>query len=156
PTELPEGDLIGDQLQEKGGEFGATTGRRRRCGWLDGVVASDAVRLNGLTGLAITKLDVLSGQPKLKIARQYRVAGRVYDCMPGNIRETSRLEPVYEEVEGWVEDISGVRQLNDLPQKARDYIHLIEDMTGVEPAIVSVGPDREETLLLKNPFAKKQ
>ncbi|GBE11877.1 adenylosuccinate synthetase [bacterium BMS3Bbin14] len=156
PTELPEGDLIGDQLQEKGGEFGATTGRRRRCGWLDGVVASDAVRLNGLTGLAITKLDVLSGQPKLKIARQYRVAGRVYDCMPGNIRETSRLEPVYEEVEGWVEDISGVRQLDDLPQKARDYIHLIEDMTGVEPAIVSVGPDREETLLLKNPFAKKQ
>ncbi|NIA04489.1 MAG: adenylosuccinate synthase [Proteobacteria bacterium] len=155
PTELPEGDLIGDQLQEKGGEFGATTGRRRRCGWLDGVVASDAVRLNGLTGLAITKLDVLSGQPKLKIARQYRVAGREYDCMPGNIRETSLLEPVYEEVEGWDEDISGVRQFDDLPQKARDYIHLIEDMTGVEPAIVSVGPDREETLLLKNPFAKK-
>ncbi|VAW34376.1 Adenylosuccinate synthetase [hydrothermal vent metagenome] len=156
PTELPEGDRIGDQLQEKGGEFGATTGRRRRCGWLDGVVASDAVRLNGLTGLAITKLDVLSGQPKLKIARQYRIAGRVYDCMPGNIRETSRLEPVYEEVEGWVEDIGNVRQFDDLPQKARDYIHLIEDMTGVEPAIVSVGPDREETLLLKNPFAKKQ
>ncbi len=155
PTELPEGDLVGDQLQEKGGEFGATTGRRRRCGWLDGVVASDAVRLNGLTGLAITKLDVLSGQPKLKIARQYRVAGREYDCMPGNIRETSRLEPVYEEVAGWNEDISGVRQFDDLPQQARDYIHLIEDMTGVEPAIVSVGPDREETLLLKNPFAKK-
>ncbi len=155
PTELPEGDRIGDQLQAKGGEFGATTGRRRRCGWLDGVVASDAVRLNGLTGLAITKLDVLSGQPKLKIARQYRVASREYDCMPGNIRETSRLEPVYEEVDGWQEDISGVRQFDDLPQKARDYIRLIEDMTGVEPAIVSVGPDREETLLLKNPFAKK-
>lgn len=155
PTELPEGDRIGDQLQKKGGEFGATTGRRRRCGWLDGVVASDAVRLNGLTGLAITKLDVLSGQPKLKIARQYRVAGREYDCMPGNIRETSRLEPVYEEVEGWQEEISGVRHFDDLPQKARDYIHLIEDMTGVEPAIISVGPDREETLLLKNPFVKK-
>lgn len=155
PTELPEGDLIGDQLQAKGGEFGATTGRRRRCGWLDGVVASDAVRLNGLTGLAITKLDVLSGQPKLKIARQYRIAGREYDCMPGNIRETSRLEPVYEEVEGWHEEIRGVRRFDDLPQKARDYIRLIEDMTGVEPAIVSVGPDREETLLLKNPFAKK-
>ncbi len=154
PTELPEGDRTGDQLQAKGGEFGATTGRRRRCGWLDGVVASDAVRLNGLTGLAITKLDVLSGQPKLKIARQYRVDGREYDCMPGNIRETSRLEPVYEEVEGWPEDISGVRRFDDLPQQARDYIRLIEDVTGVAPAIVSVGPDREETLLLKNPFVE--
>jgi adenylosuccinate synthase len=152
PTELPEGDKIGDELQAKGGEFGATTGRRRRCGWLDAVVASDAVRLNGLTGLAITKLDVLSGQLKLKIARKYIVDGQEYDCMPGNIRQTSRIEPVYEEVKGWNEDISGVRRLEDLPLEARDYIKRIEDISGVEPVIVSVGPDREETLLLRNPF----
>lgn len=152
PTELPEGDTVGDQLQSKGGEFGATTGRRRRCGWLDAVVASDAVRLNGLTGLAITKLDVLSGQPTLKIARKYTVGSKEYDCMPGNIRQTAKLTPVYEDVDGWDEDITKVRQYDDLPQNAKDYVKRIEDITGVEPAIVSVGPDREETLLLKNPF----
>lgn len=154
PTELPEGDLVGDELQRKGGEFGATTGRRRRCGWLDGVVASDAVRLNGLTGLAITKLDVLSGQKTLQVCRKYMVEGREYDCMPGNIRKTALIEPVYEEVQGWEEEISGVRSYEDLPVKAKDYVRYIEDMTGVEPVIVSVGPDRKETLLLKNPFEK--
>ncbi|GAB4338814.1 MAG: adenylosuccinate synthase [Desulfobulbaceae bacterium] len=154
PTELPEGDPVGDRLQSKGGEFGATTGRRRRCGWLDAVVASDAVRLNGLTGLAITKLDVLSGQPVLKIARSYQVDGEEFSCMPGNIRQTSRVTPVYEEMEGWEEEIAGVRDYSDLPAAARDYIRRIEDITGVEPVIVSVGPDREETLLLKNPFGE--
>jgi len=152
PTELPEGDMVGDTLQSKGGEFGATTGRRRRCGWLDAVVASDAVRLNGLTGLAITKLDVLSGQPKIKIARRYEIDGRQYDYMPGNIRKTRRIKPVYEEMAGWKEDISNVRLFEDLPTAARDYIKRIEDISGVEPVIVSVGPDREETLLLRNPF----
>lgn len=153
PTELPEGDKVGDELQAKGGEFGATTGRRRRCGWLDAVVASDAVRLNGLTGLAITKLDVLSGQPTIRIARKYMVDGREYNFMPGNIRKTVRIQPVYEEMEGWSEDISNIRRLEDLPRQARDYIKRIEDISGVEPFIVSVGPDREETLLLRNPFA---
>jgi len=153
PTELPEGDPVGDALQARGGEFGATTGRRRRCGWLDAVVANDAVRLNGLTGLAITKLDVLSGQPKLKIAGRYMVDGENFTCMPGNIRQTARIEPVYEEMDGWNEDISNIRSFEDLPVNARNYVRRIEDLTGVEPIIVSVGPDREETLLLKNPFA---
>ncbi|MHB8790984.1 MAG: adenylosuccinate synthase [Desulfobulbaceae bacterium] len=154
PTELPEGDSIGDALQKKGGEFGATTGRRRRCGWLDTVVASDAVRLNGLTGLAITKLDVLSGQPRLKIARKYVVDGEDFACMPANIRKTEKIRPVYEEVAGWGDEIRHVRALADLPAAARDYIQRIEDITGVEPVIVSVGPDREDTLLLKNPFIR--
>ncbi|MCI5145729.1 MAG: adenylosuccinate synthase, partial [Candidatus Electrothrix sp. AR3] len=109
PSELPEGDKVGDELQQKGGEFGATTGRRRRCGWLDMVVANDAVRLNGLTGLAITKLDVLSGQAKLKIGRSYTVEGEHFDCMPANIRKTALAQPVYEEVSGWDEEISKVR-----------------------------------------------
>ena len=154
PTELPEGDPIGDELQRKGGEFGATTGRRRRCGWLDMVVASDAVRLNGLTGLAITKLDVLSGQKKLNIARKYMVDDEEFTCMPGNIRKTIKARPVYEEVAGWEEDISAVRSYEDLPQAARDYVKRIEDIAGVAPVIVSVGPDREETLLLRNPFER--
>jgi adenylosuccinate synthase len=151
---LSEGDKIGDELQKKGGEFGATTGRRRRCGWLDMVVANDAVRLNGLTGLAITKLDVLSGQPKICIGRKYTVEGEAFDCMPSNIRKAALAQPVYEEVEGWGEDITSVRDFADLPLKAREYIKRIEDISGVAPVIVSVGPDREETLLLRNPFEK--
>jgi adenylosuccinate synthase len=154
PTELPEGDKVGDELQSKGGEFGATTGRRRRCGWLDMVVANDAVRLNGLTGLAITKLDVLSGQDKLFIGRKYTVGSEAYDCMPCNIRKTALAKPVYEEVEGWKEDITKMRDYDDLPQKARDYVKRIEDISGIAPVIVSVGPDREETLMLRNPFEK--
>lgn len=154
PTELPEGDEVGDTLQKKGGEFGATTGRRRRCGWLDMVVANDAVRLNGLTGLAITKLDVLSGQPTLKIATQYDVGGEKFDRMPGNIKKTSVAVPEYETVAGWSEEIDSVRDYDDLPQAAKDYVKRIEDLSGIAPMIVSVGPDREETLLLRNPFEK--
>ncbi|CAG0901921.1 unnamed protein product [Cyprideis torosa] len=151
PTELF--DQTGEELQRKGGEFGATTGRKRRCGWLDGVVARDAVRLNSLTGLAITKLDVLSGQKTLKIAQSYTHAGKVYKSMPANIQIARSVEPVYEEVPGWQDEISHIRQYEDLPEKAKDYIKRMEDITEVPAAIVSVGPDRDETLLLKNPFA---
>ncbi len=153
PTELPEGDVIGDTLQEKGHEYGATTGRRRRCGWFDAVVANDAVRLNGLTGFAVTKLDVLSGLRELKIATKYQVEGASYDYMPENIRKARLAKPVYEQMAGWDEDITRVRSFEDLPDKAKAYLHRLEELTGVSPAIVSVGPDREETLLLRNPFA---
>ncbi len=151
PSELF--DATGDQLQEKGGEFGATTGRKRRCGWLDAVVANDAVRLNGITGLAVTKLDVLSGQPQLKIATSYDVDGRNFTTMPSNIRLTEKVKPVYEEISGWQEEIGHVRIMEDLPVQARDYIKRIEDITETPAVIVSVGPARDETLLLKNPFA---
>ncbi|MBU0945640.1 MAG: adenylosuccinate synthase [Proteobacteria bacterium] len=152
PTELF--DSVGDELQKKGGEFGATTGRKRRCGWLDGVVAADAARLNGLTGLAITKLDVLSGQPVVKMANRYELNGQTLSAMPSNIRQAAEVKPVYEEMAGWDEDITGVRSYEDLPVQAKDYIKRIEDFTGVKPVIVSVGPDRDETMLLKNPFEK--
>ncbi len=152
PTELH--DTVGDELQKKGGEFGATTGRKRRCGWLDGVVASDAVRLNGLTGLAITKLDVLSGQPKLNIATEYEVEGESFSTMPASITQAAALKPVYETMDGWTEEIGGIREFADLPSQAKDYVKRIEDMSGVPAVIVSVGPDREETLLLRNPFDK--
>jgi adenylosuccinate synthase len=153
PSELF--DSVGDELQKKGGEFGATTGRKRRCGWLDGVVAADAARLNGLTGLAITKLDVLSGQPVLKMANSYELDGKKVTAMPSNINDAAKVIPVYEEMSGWDEDITGVRNYDDLPVPAKDYIKRIEDFTGIEPVIVSVGPDRDETMLLKNPFEKK-
>ncbi|WP_310600512.1 adenylosuccinate synthase [Desulfobulbus sp.] len=153
PTELPEGDVIGDALQQKGHEYGATTGRRRRCGWFDAVVANDAVRLNGLTGFAVTKLDVLSGLKKLKIATSYRVEGVPYGYMPDNIRKARMAEPVYEEMDGWDAELPNIRSYEDLPAQAKAYLKRLEDLTGVAPAIVSVGPDREETLLLRNPFA---
>ncbi len=150
PTELH--DETGEALQRKGGEFGATTGRKRRCGWLDGVVASDAVRLNGLTGLAITKLDVLSGQPTIKMATSYALGERSLSAMPASIREAGAVVPVYEEIAGWQSEINEITAYEDLPVEARDYVKRIEDFTGVEAVIVSVGPDRDETLLLKDPF----
>jgi adenylosuccinate synthase len=151
PSELF--DEVGDQLQRKGGEFGATTGRKRRCGWLDCVVANEAVRLNGITGLAITKLDVLSGQSSLKIATSYEAEGREFTAMPSNIRLTEKAKPKYEEIAGWQEEITEVRNVDDLPQQARDYIKRIEDITETPAMIISVGPARDETLLLQNPFA---
>ncbi|NDY43629.1 adenylosuccinate synthase, partial [Dissulfurirhabdus thermomarina] len=150
PTELE--DAVGDHLQERGAEFGATTGRRRRCGWFDGVVLQDAVRLNGLDGLAVTKLDVLSGLDPLKLCRRYEVDGRPVTSMPANIRQVERLSPVYEELSGWREDLSGVAGLDDLPPAARDYLRAMEEIAGVPVALVSVGPGRDQTLLLRNPF----
>ncbi len=152
PTELFD-DCRG-QLQQKGHEFGATTGRKRRCGWLDGVVAQDAVRLNGLTGFAITKLDVLSGQATIKLATSYELAGKRLQAMPSNINQAAAVQPVYEEMPGWQEEIEAVRDFEDLPTAAREYIRRIEDFTGVSANIISVGPDRSQTLLLKNPFEK--
>jgi len=153
PTELF--DKVGDELQQKGGEFGATTGRKRRCGWLDGVVAREAVRLNGINGLAITKLDVLSGQPSLKLATSYDVDGKKLSAMPNNNKAYAKLKPVYEELAGWSEEISQARRVDDLPQKARDYVKRIEEFTETPAYLLSVGPGREQTMLLKNPFEKK-
>jgi len=150
PTELT--DAVGDALQAKGQEFGATTGRRRRCGWLDGVVLRDAVRLNGLTGLALTKLDVLSGQPVLKLATSYSLGGKTLGAMPCNIRQAEAVTPNYESLPGWADELTGIRELAALPTAARDYIKRIEDFCGVPAQIVSLGPDRAQTVLLRNPF----
>ncbi len=152
PTELF--DETGDLIQKRGAEFGATTGRRRRCGWIDGVVLKDAVRLNGLNGIAMTKLDVMSGINPLKICHQYRINGETYESMPSNIRKVERIQPVYREVPGWAEDITPARSFGELPQKARDYVQTIEEMSNTPVIIVSVGPERDQTILLKNPFEK--
>jgi len=152
PSELF--DETGEIIQKKGGEFGATTGRKRRCGWLDTVVAREAVRLNGITGLAITKLDVLSGHDTLKIADSYEVNGRIMTEMPPTIRQIQAAKPVYQEFAGWKEEIDEVRSIDDLPQAARDYVKKMEDLTETPAMLISVGPDRDQTLLLRNPFEK--
>jgi len=152
PTELF--DATGEELQRKGGEFGATTGRKRRCGWLDGVVAREAVRLNGITDLAITKLDVLSGQPELQLATYYRHGEASLEAMPNNSKSHRNLVPVYEKLAGWREEIRHARHLDDLPAKARAYVRRIEEFTETPACILSVGPGREETMLLRNPFKR--
>lgn len=153
PTELC--DPIGEALQEKGGEVGATTGRKRRCGWLDGVIAREAVRLNGINGLAITKIDVLSGQPTLKLATSYEAEGKNLTALPCNIKTFAHIRPLYEELAGWSEEISQARSVDDLPVRAREYIQRIEEFTETPAHILSVGPGREQTILLNNPFLRQ-
>lgn len=146
-------DDIGDYIQEKGAEFGATTGRRRRCGWLDMVVLNNAVRLNGLTGLAITKLDVLGGLEEIKICSAYLYKGKRMESFPANLKVLESCEPIYETLPGWEEDISHLRRYDDLPSNVRRYLKRIEELTGVPVQIISVGPGREQTIVLNNPLA---
>ncbi len=150
PTE--ETGALGQKLREAGGEYGATTGRPRRCGWLDVAALRRAVRLSGIAGLALTKLDVLSGMGPVKLCVGYRVDGVVRDELPAELRDLERATPVYEELEGWSESLRELRDLDALPAAARRYIGRIEQLTGVPFALVSVGPARAETIVLKNPF----
>ena len=150
PTELF--DEIGSQIQNKGAEFGATTGRKRRCGWLDLVVLNNAVKLNSVTGIVLTKLDVLGGLKNLNICTAYNVDGEETPYFPALVTKTSRAVPVYETVDGWMDDISSARKFGDLPENAVKYIRRIEELTETEIKIVSVGPDREETIEIKPLF----
>lgn len=150
PTEL--NDEIGLAIREKGGEYGATTGRPRRCGWLDAVVLKDSARLNGLTCLAITKLDVLSGQKTIKICTAYAFEGKTLSTLPDRVKTLEGCQPIYEEWEGWTENLSGIRRKEDLPQATQNYLQRIEELVGVPIGIISVGPDREETLFQDNLF----
>ncbi len=150
PTELF--DEIGDTIQKKGAEFGATTGRKRRCGWLDTVLLQNAVRLNGLTGLVITKLDVLDGLESLKICTGYEYNGEIIDDFPANLKILGACKPVFETLPGWPEDISGLRKLENLPKNARRYLDRIEELLETPIDIVSVGPGREETIIVNHPF----
>ncbi|MBN4049944.1 adenylosuccinate synthase [bacterium AH-315-M10] len=144
PTELE--DDVGRLLREQGAEFGATTGRPRRCGWLDLVAARFAVRLNGIDSIALTKLDVLSGMEQIKVATAYELDGERSTVFPGNVADLERLKPVYETLPGWSEDITGCRKLEDLPPAARDYLAYIEKWLGVPFSQISVGPERSATV----------
>lgn len=150
PTELF--DDIGDAIQKKGTEFGATTGRKRRCGWLDSVLLKNSARLNGLTGLAITKLDVLGELESLKICTAYEYNGEIIHDFPASIKILGACKPVLETLPGWSEDISGVRKIEDLPRNAKNYLRRIEELTETPINIVSVGPGRDETIIVNNPF----
>jgi adenylosuccinate synthase len=145
PTELT-GEL-GNRLRESGQEFGAVTGRPRRCGWYDAVAVRYAVRVNGLDALALTKLDVLDGLPELQVCTGYRVRGSVIEEMPGDLAQFSACEPVYETLAGWSAPTAGVRVYEDLPGEAKAYIARIEAITGVPAAVLSTGSAREDTII---------
>ena len=154
PTELK--DNIGNHMQQVGQEFGATTGRKRRCGWLDMVLVRQAVRVSGITALAITKLDVLTGLDKLKICVGYKSAeGTFTHSVPASIRVLLECRPVYEELDGWKEDILYAREMNELPANARKYLKRLEELAEAKITLVSVGAGREETIVLEDPFLNK-
>ncbi len=144
PTELTNAD--GEALRTTGGEFGATTGRPRRCGWLDLVVVGYACRINGVDTIALTKLDVLSGRSELPVCVAYTVAGRRIETIPGRIEDLEGAEPVYETLPGWSEDLSSCRHFNDLPEAARRYVAFIEERVGVRVGWIGVGPGRDEVI----------
>src|SRR5688500_7942424 len=153
PTELT-GEL-GNRLRESGQEFGAVTGRPRRCGWYDAVAVRYAVRVNGLDALALTKLDVLDGLPELQVCTAYRIRGTVIEEMPGDLSQLAACEPVYETLAGWTTPTAGVRVYEDLPVEARRYVARLEEVTGVPAAIVSTGSAREDTIIRDDSIAGK-
>ncbi|GAB4293833.1 MAG: adenylosuccinate synthase [Desulfuromonadia bacterium] len=152
PTELCDAD--GELLRKVGNEYGATTGRPRRTGWFDAMVLRYAVRVNGLTGVALTKLDVLDHFDRIKVCTGYRLDGVMLDHLPAKLETFSRCEPVYEELPGWKCDISGVRSFEDLPENAKRYVRRLETLIGCPIVLVSVGPGRESTIQLRNPFER--
>jgi adenylosuccinate synthase len=151
PTEL--NDAVGEHLSRVGNEFGATTGRPRRCGWFDGVIARHAARLNGVTGLVVTKLDVLDGLETIKVCVAYQRNGRRLDSMPANPAILELCEPIYEELPGWSVPTVGATTFAELPPEAQAYIRYLEQLCGLPVDILSVGPDRQQTMVINNPFA---
>jgi len=151
PTELT--DEIGQRLGDRGKEFGTNTGRRRRCGWFDAVMVRQAIRFGGIDGIALTKLDVLDGFDEIKICTGYRKAGKKYDYLPAGMTAQAEMEPVYETAEAWRESTRGARSWADLPATAIKYIRRLEELIGAPVAMLSTSPEREDTVLVRDPFA---
>jgi len=151
PTELD--DEVGEHLRVKGNEYGSVTGRPRRCGWFDAAALKRAVQLNGVSGLCITKLDVLDGLDTVRLATGYKVRGEIRDILPVGAEALAICEPVYEEFPGWKESTVGVRTLDGLPATARAYLKRLEALVGAPVVLISTGPDRDETIVLAHPFA---
>lgn len=148
PTELE--NEIGNHIREKGFEYGTTTGRPRRCGWLDLVIVKYGTRISGLTDIAITKLDTLSGMDKLMVCTGYELDGKVIDYFPASLEDLARCKPVYEEMDGWDDSVQYAKSFDDLHENAKKYLRRIEEYTETRISIVSVGPNREQTIVINN------
>ncbi|MCA3631538.1 MAG: adenylosuccinate synthase [Methylobacterium sp.] len=150
PTELF--DETGKQIGTRGREFGTVTGRPRRCGWFDAVIARQMIKINGINGIALTKLDVLDGLPELKVCTGYRLDGQVIEHLPASESAQKRVEPVYETIPGWSGSTAGARSWADLPAEAVKYVRRIEELIGAPVTLLSTSPERNDTILMKNPF----
>jgi len=150
PTE--QDNEAGQRLGERGAEFGTVTGRRRRCGWFDAVLARQAITIGGIDGIALTKLDVLDGFPELKVCVAYKLDGRRAHRFPTSEAAQARVEPVYETLEGWSQSTRGARTWADLPGEAVKYVRRIEELIGCPVAMLSTSPEREDVILMRDPF----
>lgn len=150
PTE--QDNEVGQKLGERGHEFGTVTGRRRRCGWFDAVLVRQAVAVSGVTGVALTKLDVLDGFETVKICTGYRIGGQAFDYLPPHAADQARVEPIYEEIPGWGDSTRGARSWADLPAEAIKYVRRVEELIRCPVALVSTSPEREDTILVRDPF----
>ena len=150
PTELKNktGNLIG----ERGKEFGTVTSRKRRCGWFDGVLVKQTIKISGINGIALTKLDVLDELEEIKICTKYELNGKLIDYLPSSHEEQLKVKPIYEKFEGWLSSTKGIRNIETLPEKAKKYIYAIEDFIGAKVCSISTSPEREDTILIENPF----
>jgi adenylosuccinate synthase len=150
PTELT--DEVGQHLGTVGKEFGTVTGRQRRCGWFDAALVRQSVALNGISGIALTKLDVLDGLPTLKICTGYQLGDQHFGYLPAGLKAQAALTPVYEEMDGWSETTHGARSWRDLPANAVKYVRRIEELIGAPVALLSTSPQRDDTILVRDPF----
>src|SRR5437868_5204782 len=153
PKILPYADQCWRLLGERGREFGTVTGRPRRCGWFDAVAVRQAIRIGGIDGIALTKLDVLDGFDEIKVCTAYKRGRKKYDYLPAGTAAQAELEPVYETAEGWRESTRGARSWADLPATAIKYIRRLEELIGAPVAMLSTSPEREDTVLVRDPFA---
>ena len=152
PFPSEQDNTIGNELGEKGHEFGTVTGRKRRCGWFDAVLVKHAIEVSGIDGMALTKLDVLDGFEKINICTSYDLDGKKINYFPSSTEEQSRIKPIFEEFSGWDNSTFGARLWNDLPAEAIKYVKRIEELTGTPVSLLSTSPEREDTILVKDPF----
>ena len=152
PFPSEQDNEIGTQLGEKGHEFGTVTGRKRRCGWFDAVLVRHAIEVSGIDGMALTKLDVLDSFEEINICVAYELDGKVIDYFPSSSEEQARIKPVFEKFDGWDNSTFGARLWNDLPAEAIKYVKRIEELTGIPVSLLSTSPERDDTILVKDPF----
>ena len=150
PTELL--DDVGELLGTRGKEFGTVTSRKRRCGWFDGVLVRQTIKISGIDGIALTKLDVLDELNEIKMCVQYELNGKKIDYLPSSVEDQLKIKPIYENFPGWKETTKGIKNMEDLPENAKNYIYAIEDFIGAKISSISTSPEREDTILIHNPF----
>jgi adenylosuccinate synthase len=150
PTELK--DDIGELLGTRGKEFGTVTSRKRRCGWFDGVLVRQTIKISGIDGIALTKLDVLDALDEIKMCVEYDLNGEKIDYLPAAVEDQLRIKPIYKKFPGWKTSTSGIKNMDDLPDNAKNYIYAVEDFIGTKISSISTSPEREDTILIENPF----